>query len=446
MIKQIKLSIDFMKSRMGALGWNTLLVFIIFRCGDITNLLCKLVLGRVLPETDFGAIDPIFALLAVFSIPVIILFQAGVKSLSRLGSAGQTEQRQALARDMLRIAIIGCFFSFALVLSLRHLILTRLHLEGSHYILLIGLMVAFSWFSPMYRAIIQGTHNYRLLSIPTVTQPVTVLLLTVLLIVGFKFGLKGALCARILAEISGLILMLFILRSSFKKTAARYPEEMRHIKQVLFPMVIYVTSWTVLFHFDRLLVRNFLLNHSGGYGAITTLGSIPSFVMSSVVFVVFPMAAAEHAQGRNLKRFYHQALWIGLSITLLCTGFFALTGRPLMTLWNPAFEPYARYLWLYTLAMGIYGMIQIIASVEIARHRYRFLWIVSLPTLAMCALLYFNTEHITLARIIGTVLVTRTIILIGMWLSGRYQTQNASQESVRATLDSSPTRKTQGVS
>jgi O-antigen/teichoic acid export membrane protein len=413
--------LTFIQNRLGKLGWNTLLVFIIFRCGDVANLICKLTLGRILPETDFGALDPIYALLAVFSIPLIALFQTCVKSISRLDAYGHTAERQSLTRDMLKIAGIGSLIFFVATAALRPLILSRLHLDGNIYILLIALMVSLEWFAPMYHAIIQGTHNYRLLNAPIVIKPFVLLGLTLILVIGFHGGLKGSLSARIIAEAMTLCFMLTQLRSAFKKTATRYPAELRHIKKTMLPMLGYVASWTILFHFDRLYVRNFLLEDSGGYGAITTLSSIPSFIIGSVVFVVFPLAAAEHAQGRDLNRFYRQALWIGLGITLLSVLFFALTARPLMAFWNPAFEPYAPYAWVYTLAMGLFGIIQIIASVEIARHQYRFLWFISVPTVAMCGLLYFTAGTATIPRVIGIVLVTRIVILVGIWLNGRLQ-------------------------
>ena len=207
---------------------------------------------------------------------------------------------------------------------------------------------------------------------------------------------------------------------------ARLQHELRMMKASLLPMAIYLCGVTLLFHFDRLFVRNFMLAESAGYGAVTTLGSIPWWFISAVVFVIFPLASAEHAEGKDIRRFYVQALAIGAGITVLCGLAFFLLSASLFSAWNPAFAPYARYVWVYGVATGLHGCIQIIASVEIAQHRYRFLWLLVMPTLAMCVILYSRRTTLSVAEVITVMISARAVILVGMVALGLISRRRAA--------------------
>ena len=85
-----------------------------------------------------------------------------------------------------------------------------------------------------------------------------------------------------------------------------------------------------------------------------------------------------------------------------------------MDFWNPEFAPYAGYAWVYALAAGLYSIVMMVSSVELARHQYRFLWFLGVPTVAMCAILYRMRVSLTLTSLLVTVVGARTVALTGM--------------------------------
>jgi hypothetical protein len=181
---------------------------------------------------------------------------------------------------------------------------------------------------------------------------------------------------------------------------------------------VYFGCLAILNNVAPLFVRNFIVEHSGGYGALATIGVVPSYIIASVVFVIFPLAAAEHAAGRDINRFYKQAMTIGIIVTIVSMCAFAIIAHPLMSIWNKAFVPYARYLWLYTLTMGLNGIIQVIASVEMARHHYSFIWCIAVPAIIMTLTLYMLRSDLTISIVLITLLITHSVILIAIWLFG----------------------------
>jgi len=187
------------------------------------------------------------------------------------------------------------------------------------------------------------------------------------------------------------------------------------MREMYLPMAAYVLATTALARFDVLFVRHYLLDESAGYGAVVTLGQIPLWMVSPVIFVIFPLASAEHAAGRAVLRSYRQALLLGSAVGLLCTAGLALVAEPLFHYWNEAaFAGYGHYVWVYAVMMLLHCLIQIVASVEMARHRYRFLFILVPCALLMFRILYPRGSSATLSEVLGVMIGVRVLALLGM--------------------------------
>jgi O-antigen/teichoic acid export membrane protein len=405
---------------LGPLGGSTLLVFTIWRVGDVATMVTKLLLGRWLPPDAFGAVEPFAAALALIAMPILVVNQIGVKSISRLAELGRHDANTALLRDLAKFAAAGSVLSALAIYALRGLIFSRLHLPVEPYLpLMIGLTVL-AWWAPLTGAVIQGMQRYGLSAIGVICAPLLVLGLTALLTGRMGLGLAGNLLARVAGSMIPLLVVLFLLRAMFRGRRASYRDEGRAMWRMALPMAVFLGSWTLLFQFDRLYVRNFMLADSGGFGAVLTLGQIPLWLIGPVTFVLFPLAAAEHAGGRDARRFLAQATAACLIATTACVIGARLFAEPLIRLWQPVYVPYARYVWVYALGMGLHGLIEVVGRFEMARHRYGFLWFLAVPTVAVCVWMRNQGSSLTLAQVIWILTAVRVVILAGMALvSGR---------------------------
>lgn len=403
---------------MGSLGWSAFLVFLAMRLGDVANLVNKIVLGRALKPQDFGAVDPVLSVVAVLSLPVGIVFQIGMKSISRLYAIGHEDQRRALVQDLSKVALVGAAVSLLFVYAMRAYIMDRLHLDGAVYIHIVAALFLLSWVLPLLSAVLQGEHRYGVLVLPSVVSGCAVLILTWLLVVVLAQGLPGALFSRVLANALAAVALFLILRGSFAGARRSYREEWDVMRAMLVPMTAYVFGSAALVHFDRLFVRNFMVEQSGGYGAVVTLGAIPQYFLGALVFVLFPLAAGEHARGRDLDRYRRAAALAGIVVTAGCAVFFATVGHVLLRRWNPVFEPFAGALWVYAVAMGMQGLIDMLVSIEMARHRYGFLWLLVLPAIGYCVVLYAMRASIGVVPVVGAAVGVRAVVLAFLWQYG----------------------------
>ncbi|MDE0838082.1 MAG: hypothetical protein OSB41_03420, partial [Kiritimatiellae bacterium] len=236
--------------------------------------------------------------------------------------------------------------------------------------------------------------------------------ITVLLVLNLDHGLSGAFLARIVsAAVVPACLLVFLFRRPCRR--ASYLSEVKTMASTTIPMAVFIISSTVLVQFDRLFVRNLLTSDSGGFGAVITLGVMPLLLIGPIVFIVFPLSAAEHAGGRTLSRFYRQSVLLALTVTGAIVLGIVLFGEPLFEMWNPNFKAYAGFAALYALAMGIEGTVHALASIEMARHRYACLWVMAITAFAMCTVLYILRFSIDLAGLIVVLGLSRVALLVG---------------------------------
>jgi O-antigen/teichoic acid export membrane protein len=403
---------------MGNIGWSAFVVFLAMRLGDVANLVNKVILGRYLNFRDFGAVDPILSAVAVLALPVTVIFQVGMKSISRLHAVGEEEQRRALVQDLSKAAVAGAILSVVAVYALKPYLLDRLHLEGDVYIHLLAALFVMAWANPLLSAVLQGEHRYGVLVLPSVVSGVGVLLATWGLVVVFSTGLPGAILSRVVSGLLAAVALIVVMRRSFVGPRRSYGNEWGVILRAIVPMAAYACGTAALVHFDRLLVRNFLLNESGGYGAVVTFGSIPQYFLGALTFVVFPVAAGEHAKGGGLDRYRRAAAMAGMAVTAGCAVFFAVFGQRLLAAWNPAFAPYGDALWVYSVAMGLHGMIDLLVSIEMARHRYGFLWLLVLPAAGYCFFLYAVRASLGIMPVVWAGVGVRAVVLACLWQYG----------------------------
>jgi O-antigen/teichoic acid export membrane protein len=269
-------------------------------------------------------------------------------------------------------------------------------------------MLIASWWGALVGAIIQAEHRYRLLSINSVVTPFVLVGATVLLAGVLNLGLEGAIAARTFAVLLILGVLLYLLRASSKGTREPYPEERSAMMRMLLPMGVLAVSAAFAANFDRLFVRNFMVEDSAGLSAIFTLGQIPRMMLAPLGFVLLPIAAAQHASGRQLGHLLLRSVAISALLIATCCIGFALFATPVLNYWKPVFAPYGRYVWIYALMGGLQALGGIVAQVELARSRYSFLWFMAPPVPIACAAIYIAKDHFGIPISLDALLWTLT--------------------------------------
>lgn len=401
---------------IGPLGTFGIIAFVFARIGDIAMLATRVLLGKHLQDSDFGAIDPVLSTLTLLSVPAAILAQSAVKTISRLNAGPDPRKCAALVRHFFLLMLSGGLAVALLVWLISPFLLSRLHLESSQawLPLFLAAWIALAWGQQLFSAIIQGLQRYVLLSMLGALSPIILAALTLIFIVLWNTGLTGALGTRLAAGLLTTMMAAWFLRGFISAPSTSYIEEWSSIKQALIPSILMIVSTTLLISFDKLFVRNFLPGDSGGLGAIITLGQIPMWFLLPLVTVLLPLVSAEHAAGSDVSRWLTQAVVIGTVVTMGSALLFGFAATPLFSWWKPSFVPYASLVWPYALAMGLHAVILMVVNFEFARHEYGGIAWLTIVSCVSCAALYWLRDSITIAIIVWAQAAIRIVILAGI--------------------------------
>ena len=405
-----------MVSLVGPLGTFGAIAFVFARIGDFAMLATRIMLGKYLPDVDFGAIDPVLSTLTLLFIPASIVCQAATKAISRLNARQNTPQCAALVKSFSLLMFTGSIIAAVGVLLMGPFLLSRLHLESYQTWLPIFLAawVVFGLWQQLFSSILQGLQRYVLLSVLGALSPIILAVLTFFIVVLWNNGLAGALVTRLISVLLVMIITAWFLRGFLSAQRASYREEWPTIKKTLVPAMLMIASTTMLISFDRLFVRNFLPADSGGLGAIITLGQIPMWFLLPLVTILLPLVSAEHATGSNVSRWLTQAVVVGAVVTVGCSLLFGIVATPLFQYWKPSFVPYANLVWPYSLAMGLHAIILMVINIEFARHEYGGIVWLTIVSFAACTMLYWFRGSVTLQTMVWAQAVIRILALAGI--------------------------------
>jgi O-antigen/teichoic acid export membrane protein len=412
--------------RAGPLVAYGALTSVIVRVGDIAMVIWRLLLGRLLKPVDFGAIDPFLSVMGLIAMPVGILIQAAVKSLSRLLALHQDGACAGLARNLARQILAWSAGLALLTLALSPWLMRWLHLDSPVHIVCLVVLTVLGLWQPFLGAVLQGAQRYVQMSLISAVSPFVMTLLTALLIGVLPWGLTGALLGRVGGGLFTLAWTLLATAWIWRIRPAPFAEEAAVAREMWLPVAVTTVSFAAL-GLDRLYVRSFLLDDSGGFAAVLTLAQIPLWLVGPVATVLFPLASAEVARGRAVGRLLREATLIGGGITLACVAVFAVAAAPLLRWWNPPFVPYAGLVWIYALAMGLHAVISLLCSLEMARHEYVGIYGMAVPSLIFCGVLAMLRGRLGLPDVLWLAVAARAVILA--WFAGLLLTRRSTDAS-----------------
>jgi len=272
---------------------------------------------------------------------------------------------------------------------------------NSLYILIIGLVITFSLFSPPFFSFIQSLQKFKLLSfLSIISSSVKLILGTVLMFLGWKVvgGLLGLLGSSLVI----LIVFLIMFGKIFKKE--ELPVKLLPIYKYFLPVSLAMISFTILTNIDIILVKHFFSPQEAGYYSIAQMiGKVVLFLPSALAIVIFPKSTQAYVKNEHSFSYLYKSLTIagicGGVVSILCFLFpdFVLeiiTGKA-----NPVSR---KLVSMFSLAMAFYSLVWITINFLLAVNNLKFVkYLVCVALLESCFIYFF---HFTLEVILKILL------------------------------------------
>ena len=260
--------------------------------GSVLNYLIHPILTRHLSISAYGDFQAILSFLTIIGIIGVVILTALTKEVSVLAANKLDQIKPLWRRAMFFLSWLGIVL-FILVFIFSGLLNNLFKIPESSVLLISSLSLLYIF--PMFvnRAVLTGLQRFPVLAGLNLIDPACRLILIILLVVVWPWGIIGAAWSLGLTSLIGFIVSFWPIKK-LKLPLVKSEEKISLKKLIPYAgLVLWLTALSQFFYnFDMLLVKSaFSPEEAGLYGALLTIGRIIFFVGGSVPLVMFPVIA-----------------------------------------------------------------------------------------------------------------------------------------------------------
>ena len=365
----------------------------------------QIVLGNLLTRPDYLIFSAVMGLVAFVSSPLHALFTKISQRVLLISiSEGYREVRRYYFKVLLK-SVVACGLGFLFWLPVIYR--PSLFLSGGTSTLtkLLYLIVACSLFFSINNGFLQGTKNFKWLS---VVHPLGVIF-KIIIAIGFVwlgFGVNGALIgvalALLLSSAIGMWATLKSCRDEDELTEKLTP----NLKSVGYSSILIANvAFAASTQLDIVFANNFLPQKEAElYAATAILGKAVLYVPTGLVLALFPLTLEREARlGKSFNPLFTAIAMAALLCGTIVAIFTFFGGFIVETLFANKFAGAESLLGLYAIAFIPFAFVYILEHVLIAQGRVIFAYIMMLVAPIQLALIISNQslDAKTLVHFVG---------------------------------------------
>ncbi len=415
---------------------HTLITVVGTKLGDIFNFIYRLVLVRLLTESEYGILSPLISFSLIFCQFVSPFQPALTKFIAGYIGQEETGRTHYLIKRAWRDLSVFALVVFILIILASTPLAGFLKVaDRSYLIIMTGVLIVASILTAVPGAFMQGAQLFTLFaSIGALSTFLKMLVGIGLIYLGFTVG--GGLLGFVVAPLVFLVAGIFVVAKYFSRhrtsSVAAEPFSMVPIYKYFVPTGLMLGSFWALTNIDVVLVRHFYPAKAGLYSWAQLVGLIILFLPAAVPIVIFPKAAS--AQTRNLAS--RPLLMKGLIVTALLCGLGTLIcgivpGLILKLLAGTADPESVRLVVWFALAMSFYALAMLVIFYHLAVHNTKI--VLPLVLLAIAETITIYLYHPTLLSVLLVLLaysiLTFLVSLIVLKYAPEISPLNTSREA-----------------
>ena len=382
--------------------------------GHFGAYLYHLIVGRMLPPSEYGILQSLISLSNLITVPLVMLNTMMVKFVSQFAGRGELGKVAYLYNRLSRgfwwtLAVGGVsFFLFY------QPVLQFLHISSVGSFVFLDIALFFGLLQMLNRSVIQGLSRFVELVVSNIMESYGKLLFGVLAVT-VGWGATGAFGAFVLAGALTYLYTTVVLRSTAKHTEVHAAIGWRRLGKESVASLIMTISMIALFNIDVVLVRHFFSGvESGLYAALSVLGKIIYFGSSPVANTMLPMVSEAHVKGTGFHRMFLTSLFLTILFAGGVTALYALFPRQSLTiLIGSQYAAAAPYLPYFSLFLSLCALINIVTMFYFSTHQFVPIFFMPVAAVAQAVLIWLY--HETLLTVV-TVSLGVTASLLGMLL------------------------------
>lgn len=333
-------------------------------------------MGRVLGPSSYGILGAMLSLVYLLNVPLFVLQTAISKSVSELKVKEQFSKINYLLSALLKGLTLYGVIAAAMFIFLIPIIASFLYIPKTTLYVLSPL-VLFILLLPVNRGVLQGLQRFKSLGVNMVSEGFSKLALGVLLVF-LGFGVNGAVAGITLSIVVSFFLGFLPLRNITNH--AKEKVNVIEVYKFALPVFIVLTSLTIFYSADIILVKHFFNElEAGYYAALALLGKVVFFATLSINWVMFPKVVEMNAAQKPSIHILRKSLIFVLFLSaIISTLYFLFPGLVINLLFGNEYIAIKPLLGLFAVFMAFYSMVYILSIYNLSMQRTRFIYILIL--------------------------------------------------------------------
>jgi O-antigen/teichoic acid export membrane protein len=398
---------------------------------SVANLLFHVVMGRTLPEGQYGILASMLGLFLTFSTPMLALQNTIAHFSGHLITENRMQDIRALVWHWTRNLLMIAGPSLILVLLLRHPLARLFNLTSPAPLLINACTITAALFIPVFAGALQSVQRFIWMSLTQMSWGIIRLVLGTALVLLITHKAVAGLSAHLAGVIVSISIGIFALNHIIP----RQPPSGKPLDKTnlyFFLSILALFSFSVLMNWDIVLVKIFFPAEQdyGTYSRASTIARTLVFLCQPINLALFPKVVAK---GKPLRTHF-STLLKGILMSMVIVAFavllcLVLPWVPLLILFRDA-DPSAASILLVrgvVIAMAPLGLTMMLTNFELAQRRF-----ICIIPLAVCAgiltggIVLFHEKLIHVIQIFGCASYLSLLSLIGLVLWQSHQTATRS--------------------
>lgn len=369
--------------------------------GMALNMVCRIVLGRLLTTTAYGEMEAILQLVMIVGVPLGAIQATVAQYTASHMAQGQADLAGAVfwrVGRRLGLYLLGVLIVLAVGLPS---IQSYFYYESPLPILAGAAILVSTVLWSFASGGLQGSQRFLAFGATSVLGA-AVRIGAAWILIGVGLGAAGALfgfaTANIVMAGVGILFVKSMLHARFRGKI-----DTRPMYRYLWPTMFTMLVASLLAGLDMVAVKRLIPAEAGSYARATSIGRIVVFLAGPVLTVLFPMVAARKAEGKGTEGLLWKSVGLsalfGISAALFCTVWPSL---PIVILHGQEHISLGPMVAAFAWAMVPNMFLGLLIQYLLARRDFRFLFFfVPLGLAYVAALWVFHSSVWTVITVVG---------------------------------------------
>ncbi len=367
--------------------------------------------GRLLGPATYAIIASMVSALSLLSLPSLVLQTTAARFVS-LSMAHADEG--AVRRLLLRLTVVcalGIVVGAAILAALAPALANYLHLADTRFVYLLVLASSVALLVSILRGAMQGLSRFLLLSVNTLLDMASRVVVAVGLIIA-GLGAIGGAAAIAAGPIVAYAQSLFALRR-FIRSKKETSLPLSDVGRYSISAMVAAAGITYLLNIDVILAKHYLPGHESGiYAAGAVLGRVIYFLGMTVAAVMFPEVTLRHARGEAHFLVVEKSLLLLIVMSGgLVLGYAVLPGLVIGP-FGQSFVQAGSYLVFFAVALSLFAIAVLFVNYFLSINSPRFIGPLLLACLLDTALI--TAFHASAIQVVSMVMISMAVLLAAL--------------------------------